>query len=311
MSIVKFFVKRLIGVAVVVLSVSIFMFLLLRSVPGDPARLLAGFDAPPQVVEQIRERYGLSDPLPVQLLKYLENLLTFNLGTSIRTDSPVLSEIASRLPYTIYLSAASLLIAVAAGVPLGIYAALKKDSFIDYIATALTSLGTAMPTFWLGLMLILLFAVQLKILPAGGADSPSSILLPSLTLSLPVMAPIVKTTRFAFLEVLKEDFVKLAKAKGLRRRTVIFKHVLKNAMIPVITVIGLQLGNLMRGAVITETVFAWPGVGRLVVDSIFARDYPMVQGAIFVLALIYAFINLAVDSLYAAVDPRIRLGGGA
>lgn len=309
MSMIRFFAKRLIGVAVVVLSVSIFMFILLRSIPGDPARLLAGFDAPPEVVQQIRERYGLNDPLPIQLAKYMENLLTLNLGTSIRTDAPVISEVVARLPYTLYLSIASLAIAVAIGIPLGAYAALKKDSLPDHIATALTSVGTAMPTFWLGLMLILLFAVQLKWLPAGGAEGASSIVLPAITLSLPVMAPIIKTTRFTFLEVLREDFVKLAKAKGLKKRTVIFKHVLRNAMIPVLTVIGLQLGNLMRGAVITETVFAWPGVGRLVVDSIFARDYPMVQGAIFVLALIYAFINLAVDSLYAAVDPRIRLGG--
>ena len=311
MGAISFFTKRLIGIAIVVLSVSIFMFILLRSIPGDPARLLAGFDAPPEVVQQIRERYGLNDPLPLQLAKYLENLLTFNLGTSVRTDTPVLNEVMSRLPYTLYLSLASLAIAIAVGIPLGAYAALKKDSIMDYVATGLTSIGTAMPTFWLGLMLILFFAVQLKCLPAGGAESASSIILPALTLSLPVMAPITKTTRFTFLEVLREDFVKLAKAKGLRKKTVIFKHVLRNAMLPVLTVVGLQMGNLMRGAVITETVFAWPGVGRLVVDSIFARDYPMVQGAIFILALIYAFINLAVDSLYAAVDPRIRLGGGA
>ncbi|MCI4396348.1 MAG: ABC transporter permease subunit [Desulfurococcales archaeon] len=311
MAAIGFFGKRLIGVAVVVISVSIFMFVLLRSIPGDPARLLAGFDAPPEVVEQIKERYGLNDPLPVQLIKYLENLFTLNLGTSVRTDSPVIVEILHRLPYTLYLSAAALFIAVAIGVPLGAYAALKKDSPIDYFVTALISVGTAMPTFWLGLMLILLFSVQLKLLPAGGAGNPSSIILPAITLSLPVMAPIAKTTRFTFLEVLKEDFVKLAVAKGLRRKTVIFKHVMKNAMVPVVTVLGLQLGNLMKGAVITETVFAWPGIGRLVVDSIFARDYPMVQGAIFVLALIYALINLAVDSLYAAIDPRIRLGGAS
>ncbi|MEM0046497.1 MAG: ABC transporter permease [Fervidicoccaceae archaeon] len=311
MAFISFFARRLFGIMIVVFSVSIFMFILLRSIPGDPARLLAGFDAPPQVVEQIREKYGLNDPLPIQLIKYLGNLLTFNLGISIRTDNPVLSEILARLPYTIYLSIVSLAIAIAVGIPLGAYAALRKDSTLDYLVTAFASLGTAMPTFWLGLMLIFLFAVQLKLLPAGGADSPYSILLPALTLSISVMSPIVKTTRFTFLEVMREDFVKLARAKGLSKNKVIFKHIMRNAMIPVLTVIGLQLGNLMRGAVITETVFAWPGIGRLVVDSIFARDYPMVQGAIFILALMYALINLAVDSLYAVVDPRIRLGGAA
>lgn len=309
MSLVTYIIKRFFGIILVVLTVSVFMFILLRSIPGDPARLLAGFDAPPEVVEQIRAKYGLDQPLVNQLFTYVSNLLRLDLGNSIRMDTPVAQEVLSRLPNTIYLAIASLSLALLVGVPLGAYAALKKDSKFDYAVTALTSLGIAMPTFWLGLMLILLFSVTLKLLPAGGSGTPSHIILPSITLALPVMSPIIKTTRFTVLELLNEDFVKIARAKGLKWRKVLFRHVLRNALVPVTTVAGLQLGNLMRGAVITETVFAWPGVGRLVVDAIFARDYPLVQGAIFVLALIYATINFGVDILYSALDPRIRVGG--
>ncbi|PUA33494.1 MAG: peptide ABC transporter permease [Zestosphaera tikiterensis] len=310
MTFFKFLIYRIVGIFVTVVTIIAFLFLLLRSIPGDPARLLAGFDATPEVIEQIRMKYGLNKPLHEQLITYFLNVIRLDLGISIRTDTPVVSEVLSRLPNTLTLSFASLAIAVTIGLPLGAIAAVKKDSFVDLIATALVTLGTAIPTFWLGLMLILFFSVYLRVLPAGGTGTPTHIVLPAVTLSLPVMAPIIKTSRYATLEILSQDFVKLAKAKGLSNGVVLFKHVLRNTLIPVVTVVGLQLGNLMRGAVITETVFAWPGVGKLVVDAIFARDYPMVQGAIFILALLYASINFLVDLTYVVIDPRTRVGGG-
>ncbi len=306
----KFIIYRLAGIFVTVITITAFLFILLRSIPGDPVRLLAGFDASPEVVEQIRVKYGLDKPLHEQFITYFLNLIRLDMGVSIRTDTPVVFEILSRLPNTLVLSFTSLAIAITIGLPLGVVAAVKKNSLTDLIATTLIALGTAIPTFWLGLTLIFLFSVYLRILPAGGTGTPLHIILPAVTLSLPVTAPIIKTSRYVALEVLQQDFVKLARAKGLSNRAVLFKHVLRNTLIPVITVVGLQLGNLMRGAVITETVFAWPGVGKLVVDAIFARDYPMVQGAIFILALLYALTNFIVDLTYIAIDPRIRVGGG-
>jgi len=310
MPFLTYILKRLVGVFFVVLSVTLILFILIRSVPGDPARVLAGFDAPPDVVEEIRRRYGLDRSLPEQLVMYMINLMKLDLGKSIRTDAPVVYEVMARLPNTVVLAVVSMAIALAVGIPLGTLAAIKRETWVDYVITSLTVLGTSIPTFWLGLMLILLFAVQLRLLPAGGSGTPAHIILPAVTLALPMSAPIVRATRSSVLEVLNQDFVRAARSKGLGEGKVLFKHVLRNALIPVTTIAGLQLGNLMSGAVITETVFAWPGVGRLVVDSIFARDYPMVQGAIFIFAIIYALINLVVDILYVVIDPRIRIEEG-
>ncbi|MEM0015256.1 MAG: ABC transporter permease [Zestosphaera sp.] len=304
-----FLLKRFFSILTTVLCVTLLLFVLLRTIPGDPARLLAGFDAPPEVVAEIRVKYGLDKTLPEQLLNYMVNLARLDLGKSIRTDSSVASEVLSRLPNTLTLTLTSLSLSLGVGIPLGVVAAVRRNTWIDYAVTALVSAGIAMPTFWFGLILMFVFAVNLKLLPAGGSGTPAHLLLPTLTLMLPVMSPIVKTTRFSMLEALGQDFVKVARAKGLKQSAVLFKHVLRNALVPVATVAGLQLGVLMRGAVITETIFAWPGVGKLVVDAIFARDYPMVQGAIFILALIYSLINLAVDILYTVIDPRVRVGG--
>jgi len=305
-----FIIKRLASMASVVVGVVIILFFLLHLAPGNPARILAGFDATPEVVHQIEVKYGLDKPLAVQLITYLENMLRFDLGTSIMSGRPVTEEIMARLPNSLLLATVAILEAIAISLPLGVLAAARAGSKFDAAVTAFTSIGVALPTFWTGLMLMLLFAVELHLLPAGGVGGPQNLILPSITMAIPISAPIIRVTRNAALEVLEKPFVKLAIAKGLSMREVLMKHVLKNALIPAVTLIGLQFGVLIRSAVITETVFAWPGIGKLLVDSIFARDYPLVQGTVFVIALIYVAINLALDVAYVIIDPRLRSGVG-
>jgi len=305
-----FVVKRLASMASVVIGVVIILFFLLHLAPGNPAMILAGFDATPEVVHQIEVKYGLDKPLAMQLITYLENMLRFDLGTSIMSGRPVAEEVMARLPNSLLLATVAILEAVTISLPLGVLAAARAGSKFDAAVTAFTSVGVALPTFWTGLMLMLLFAVELHLLPAGGVGGPQNLVLPSITMAIPISAPIIRVTRNAALEVLEKPFVKLAIAKGLSMREVLMKHVLRNALIPAVTLIGLQFGVLIRSAVITETVFAWPGIGKLLVDSIFARDYPLVQGTVFVIALIYVAINLALDVAYVIIDPRLRSGVG-
>lgn len=303
-----FILKRAASMALVVIGVTIILFFMLRLAPGDPARTLAGLDATPEVVEEIREKYGLNEDLMTQLVRYLTSMLRLDLGTSIRSGRPVTEEIMARLPNSILLASTALAISVAISLPLGVAAAAKAGSKLDHAITAFTSIGVALPTFWTGLMLMLLFAVELKLLPAGGIGGPQHLILPSITMAIPISAPLIRVTRNASLETMNKTFVKLAISKGLSDAHVLTKHVLKNALIPVITLIGLQFGAMIRSAVITETVFAWPGIGKLLVDAIYARDYPLVQGTVFVIALIYVLINLGLDAAYVAIDPRIRSG---
>jgi len=292
-------IPTLFGVATVI-------FALVHLQGGDPARVIAGANATPEDVDRIRHQLGLDQPLLVQYLIFIGNLLRGNLGTSVRSGQPVFNEIASRAPYTVELAVISTILAVAIGVFLGVVAATNHDNPIDLAISSFSVFGVSMPVYWLGLLLIILFAVNLHVLPAAGANQPTGFILPSLTLAFFSIGFIARQTRSAMLEVLDLDFVRTARAKGADRPTVLVRHALRNALLPIITVIGLQFGTLLGGAILTETIYAWPGLGRLLVDSIFARDFPVVQGTVFVFAGALIFVNLFTDLLYAYVDPRIR-----
>jgi len=289
-----------------VFGVATVIFLMVRLLPGDPARVIAGVLATPEDVDRIRHQFGLDQPLYVQYVTYLFHLLTGDLGISTRTGQPVTQEIFSRLPYTMELAVVSTVIAVVVGVTVGVIAATRRGSVLDLAISALAVFGLSMPVYWLGLMLIILLAIDIHAFPAAGAQQPLGFVLPSITLALFSLALVARQSRSAMLEVLNQDFVRTARAKGAPLRTVLVKHALRNALLPVVTVIGLQFGALIGGAVLTETVFSWPGVGRLLVDSIFSRDYPVVQGVVLMLAVAFILVNLLVDLLYAYVDPRIR-----
>lgn len=302
----RYIVQRLIAAIITLLGVSTLVFLMLHLLPGDPARIIAGLLASEADVARLRAQLGLDQPLLVQYFNFLGNLLRADLGHSARTMQPVLDEVLARLPATIQLAVLSTAIAAPIGIFAGVIAATRQYSLFDYLTSVGTLLGVSMPVYWLGLMLIVLFAVQWQWLPAAGNDQPMSWVLPSVTLAFFSVALIARMTRSSMLEVLHQDYVRTARAKGLAERGVIFHHALKNAFIPVITVIGLQFGTLLGGAVLTESVFAWPGIGRLLVDSIFARDYPVVQGVVLVFATMFILLNLVVDILYAYLDPRIH-----
>lgn len=302
----NYLIKRLLSTIPVLLGISLLLFFMLRLLPGDPAQVLAGQMATPQEIENIRQQLGLDRPIYEQYAHYLSRLVRFDLGRSARTQNPVTEEIWARLPNTMLLAVVAISLACLFGIPAGIISAVRPYSWIDYLVTTSALFGMSMPVFWLGLMLVVVFSVILKWLPAGGTGSWQHVILPSFTLAAFVVAFIARMTRSTMLETLSQDFTTTARSKGLQERVVVIKHALKNAMIPIITVVGLQFGLLLGGAVLTETVFAWPGLGRLIVDSILARDYPVIQGTILVFGLLYIMVNLGVDLIYALVDPRIR-----
>jgi len=302
----NYLIKRLLSTIPVLLGISLLLFFMLRLLPGDPAQVLAGQMASPQEIENIRQQLGLDRPIYEQYAHYLSRLARFDLGRSARTQNPVTEEIWARLPNTLLLAVVAISLACLFGIPAGIISAVRPYSWIDYLVTTSALFGMSMPVFWLGLMLVVLFSVILKWLPAGGTGSWQHVILPSFTLAAFVVAFIARMTRSTMLETLSQDFTTTARSKGLQERVVVIKHALKNAMIPIITVVGLQFGLLLGGAVLTETVFAWPGLGRLIVDSILARDYPVIQGTILIFGLLYIMVNLVVDLIYALVDPRIR-----
>jgi peptide/nickel transport system permease protein/oligopeptide transport system permease protein len=281
-------------------------FVMVRVLPGDPALLLAGPDATGDDIARLRHQLGTDQPLLVQFLGYLKGLLTGDLGRSINSQDPVTSEIMTRLPYTIELAVIGIVIASVAGIALGVLAAMRHKTWLDTAVSGVAVFGVSMPVFWLGLMLIVLFSIDVRWLPAGGIDDGGSWVLPSCTLAAATMGVIARITRSSMLEVMKLDFVRTARAKGAGRRTVVMRHALRNALLPVITVIGLQFGYLLGGAVLTETVFSWPGIGRLLVDSILTRDYPMIQGVVLIFSACFIGVNLVVDLCYAFIDPRIR-----
>ncbi|MBT9160026.1 MAG: Glutathione transport system permease protein GsiC [Dehalococcoidia bacterium] len=299
-------VRRLLLTIPVLIGVSLLVFSMVRLIPGDPATAIAGVHATPEFIEQIREEYGLDKPLHIQYSIFMGNLLRGDLGVSARTGRPVTTEIWDTFPNTVELTVASMVIASLIGIGAGVISATKRNSIFDNSSMLVALFGVSIPVFWLGLMLMLLFAVILGWFPATGRGTISHLILPAITLGTASAAIIARMTRSSMLEVLHRDFIITARAKGLREQIVVYKHALKNALIPVVTIIGLQLGTLLGGAVLTETVFAWPGVGRLMVDSIMARDYPVVQGAVLLLALTFVFVNLFVDILYSFLDPRIR-----
>jgi len=298
--------RRLLIMLPVLLGVSLIIFIMVRVIPGDPGYILAGPHATKDQVEQIREQLGLNRHPVTQYFIFLKNLFQGDLGTSTRTGLPVMKEIMARFPNTLLLALASILIATGFGVLAGIIAGVKQNSKFDYLSMLVALFGLSMPVFWLGLMLMLLFSIKLGWFPAVGADSLKHLVLPALTLGANSTAIIARMTRSSMLEVIRLDYIRTARAKGLPENTVISRHALKNALIPVVTVIGLQTGILLGGAVLTEIVFAWPGIGRLLVESILSRDYPVVQGVVLVVATMFIFVNLIVDILYSYLDPRIR-----
>ena len=302
----KYILKRILMMIPVIIGVSLLVFLVLKMTPGDPARIVAGSEADEATVEQIREELGLNKPVLIQYVDYMLGLLRGDMGTSYTNGKPVSEEIFSRMPTTFILAFAGVLVAILIGIPLGIISATKQYSILDYISTLLALIGVAMPNFWLGLMLILLFSLELGWFPSGGAVDWTGYVLPAITLGVGATANFMRTTRSSMLEVIRQDYIRTARAKGAGEGRVVMRHALRNALIPVITVIGLQIGTLLGGAVVNETVFSLPGLGTLMINSINQKNEPVVLGCLITFALIFSLVNLLIDILYAFIDPRIK-----
>ncbi|HWN14006.1 MAG TPA: ABC transporter permease [Methylomirabilota bacterium] len=288
------------------LLVTVLVFTVVRLIPGDPARILAGDFATDQAVAELRQRWRLDRPLPVQYAAYVAGLARGDLGRSTATSLPVAGELGERFLRTLLLAGAAILVATLVGVTLGILSATHRASLLDFVATALALAGVSTPIFWSGLILILLFSVELPWLPAGGTGSFAHLILPAVSLGLFGAGVIARQTRSSMLETLGEDFVRTARAKGLTERIVVYKHALKNALIPVVTVLADQFGRMLGGAILTETVFSWPGMGRYLIEAIAMRDYPVIQGIILVFATSFLVVNLLLDISYALLDPRVQ-----
>jgi ABC-type dipeptide/oligopeptide/nickel transport system permease component len=301
-----YLVHRLAQSVIVLLGISVVVFIILH-LTGDPTLLMLPPDVSAEEVARFRRAMGFDDPLYVQYWGFLKGAVRGDFGNSLRHDEPALGLVWQRMPATIELTVVALGLALVLAIPVGIVSAVFRNTPVDYASTTFALMGQAMPTFWLGIMLILVFSVSLHLLPSSGRGGWPHLILPALTLGLFTTARIMRLTRSGMLEVLSQDYVRTARAKGVNERSVVWKHALKNAGIPVVTIVGLELGTLLGGAVITETIFAWPGVGRLSVQAIFNRDYPLVQAAVFVLASIFVLVNLVVDVLYTYLDPRIRI----
>ena len=302
----KFILKRLMLLIPVLLGVSLLVFAIMSFTPGDPAQLILGENAPAESVAELREDMGLNDPFILRYARFVGNALTGDLGQSYTSGRDVFDEIFSRFPNTLVLATLGVIIAVLIGIPVGIISATRQYSMIDSGSMIFALLGVSMPNFWLGLMMILVFAVNLGWVPSGGYSDWSSLILPAITLGTGSAAIITRMTRSSMLEVIRQDYIRTARAKGVSEQVVINQHALKNALIPVITVIGLQFGALLGGAVLTETVFSWPGVGRMMVDAIRQKDAPTVLGTVVFLATTFSLVNLLVDLLYGFIDPRIK-----
>ncbi|MCL0086945.1 ABC transporter permease [Thermodesulfovibrionales bacterium] len=305
-----YIIRRLGLMVFIMLGVSVITFSMIHLVPGDPAEVIAteryGEEITAETIEHVRRELGLDQPVYVQYARWLINVLQGDLGYSFRTDRPVLDEILTRLPATIQLALAGMLVALIIAIPVGIVSATRQYSAVDNISMFGALLGVSMPNFWLGLLLIMFFSVHLGWLPVFGRGGIEHLILPSITLGTGMAAITTRLIRSSMLEVLKADYIRTARAKGLKEKVVIYKHALKNAMIPVVTIVGLQFASLLEGAVIVEVIFAWPGIGRLLVDSIFARDFMLIQGCILFIAAMFVLVNLLVDISYAYLDPKIR-----
>jgi peptide/nickel transport system permease protein len=302
----RFIRKRLLMLIPVVIGVSVVVFILMQLTPGDPAQIILGPQASKHDLENLRTKMGLNDPIYVQYFRFLFGILTLNFGTSIKDGVPVLTSILQHLPATIELTAAAMVIALLIGIPAGIISSTKQYSFFDNVSTLGGLVGFSMPNYWLSMMLILLFAVQLGWLPVSGYGGLAFLILPAISLGTQTAAVFLRFTRSSMLEVLRSDYIRTARAKGLTDRKVIYLHAFRNALIPIITVVGLQVGVLLEGAILTEAVFSWPGIGRFMIDAINAKDFPVVQSSVVLIALLFVFVNLIVDVLYAYVDPRIK-----
>jgi ABC-type dipeptide/oligopeptide/nickel transport system permease component len=300
-------VHRIAEATVTLLIVAVIVFVAVRLTPGDPAELLLPRGAPPEQIAALRARWGLDDPLPFQLLAYGRNMLHGDLGESLAYREPVRQVILSRLPATLLLATAAMALALALAVPLGVVASLRPGSALDTAISAISLATQSVPSFWLGVQLILIFSLALRLLPSAGSEGPKYLILPAITLAADVTALLTRVVRTEMVRVLRQDFVRTAQAKGLGRRHIMLRHALRNAANPLVTVVGLRFGTLLGGAVITETVFAWPGIGRLAIQSVTARDYPLIQGIVLVAAAIFVVLHLFVDLLYAILDPRVRL----
>jgi peptide/nickel transport system permease protein len=314
-----FLVQRAAISIVTLFVISMIVFTGVRMIPGDPARVMAGNEADEAGLEEVRQKYGLNDPIPFQYLRWVGLALRGDLGESIRTRESVVKTVATKLPITIELAFLSLLVAVAIAIPTGVLAAVRRNTIWDILTSGASLGGVSIPNFWLGIMLILFFSVRLGWLPASGFvplwESPienlQRMIMPAFVLGTALAAILMRQTRNSMIEVLSADYIRTAYSKGLAGRIVVFRHAIRNSLIPVVTILGLQMGALMSGAVVTEQIFVVPGFGRLIVEAVFTRDYPLVQGVVLLTASSYVLINLLVDVSYSLLDPRIRVGGSA
>ena len=304
----KYILRRLLLLIPVMIGVSFIVFTMMYFTPGDPARIMLGESAPEAEVQRLRDDLGLNDPFFVQYGRYVKNaVVNQDLGRSYVTKRPVFDEIAARFPNTLKLAALGVLVAVIIGIPVGIISATKQYSLFDNVSMVFALIGVSMPNFWQGLLLIILFSINLAWLPSSGFDTWKHMILPAVTLGTSSAAIITRMTRSSMLEVVRQDYIRTARAKGVSERIVIYRHALKNALIPVVTVIGLEFGAFLGGAVLTETIFAINGIGRLTIDAIRQRDFPIVQGTVLVISLLFVFVNLLVDISYKFLNKRIDL----
>lgn len=314
---IAYILRRLVLLIPVLLVVAVVVFALVHLTPGDPAAVILGDQATPEDIARLREQLGLNDPLAVQFAKWFGNVLRFNFGESIFLGEPVATALLDRVQPTVLLTLYALLVQVIIGIPIGVISAVRHGAAIDRFLTVIAIFGSAIPTFFLGIMLILIFAVRFRLLPSGGyvplTEDPvahfKGMLLPAFALGFSAAGLLARLVRSSMLDVLREDYVRTAFAKGLPEKVVVVRHALRNALIPALTMLGVSVGALLGGAVVTETVFTIPGMGRLVVQSIARRDYPIIQGAVITIAMTYVLVNLVVDILYVYIDPRVRLGG--
>ena len=315
----EFLVQRVLISVVTLCVISMIVFTGVRMIPGDPARVMAGTDADAAGIEEVREKYGLKDPIPLQYVRWVGLALRGDLGHSIRTRETVVGTVATKLPITIELALFSLLIAVGIAIPAGVLAAVRRNTIWDVVTSGASLCGVSIPNFWLGIMLILFFSVRLGWLPASGFvpiwESPLAnlqrMLMPAFVLGTALAAVLMRQTRNSMIEVMSADYIRTAYSKGLAGRVVVFRHAIRNSLIPVITILGLQMGALISGAVVTEQIFVVPGFGRLIVEAVFTRDYPLVQGVVLITASSYVLINLLVDVSYSLLNPRIRIRSSA
>ena len=302
----RYFIRRVFLAVPVLLGVATLVFSLIHLVPGDPAQAMLGDGAAPQDVDELRKSLGLDQPLLTQYVSFLRNALTGDLGVSFRTGQPVTTMILERVPATAELAMAAMFVAVVIAIPLGVVAAVWRGTAVDYAAMTFALAGVSIPNFWLGPLLAIVFAVELGWLPVSGRGTLANLVLPAFSLGLALAAILARMTRASLLDELNELYVRAARARGVSRTASIGSHALRNSMVPLLTIIALQFGAVLTGAVITETIFAWPGIGRLLIQSIGFRDYPMVQGCILLIAVTYVTVNLVTDLMYGVLDPRIR-----